>query len=81
MGGFAADDVALADLPQPFVLVDMVGVMFGDFHGSVGAETIDDDDFIAPGEGLQTSFDLAFLVEDDDAGRNFFSHEVSGYGR
>ena len=62
-----ADHVPLPDVPEPLLLEDPVGELAADLDGGVRAEAVKDDDFVAPLHAFETTPDLEFLVERDDA--------------
>src|SRR2546427_561510 len=61
----------IAELPEArkVALIDLVRVFPADLLSPVGAVGVQDDDLVGPGEALEGTTDLPFLVERQDVSR------------
>ncbi len=60
--------VLLANVAEPVVRVDPVGVFLADFDRIVRAMTVNNDDFVGPGDALQAASNLCLFIERGNAG-------------
>ena len=71
--------VLLIDVTRPRALDHMVGMLPGNGKGIVGAEGVDDDDLVGPGDRRQGVADIPCFVLGDDGDREF-RHAASVLG-
>jgi hypothetical protein len=60
----------LITIAGPVSLNDNIGKTATDLHRSIAAIRVDNDDLIAPLEAVQASFNVFFLIEANDDGRD-----------
>ncbi len=68
---FACDvlcEILLADISEPAMFVNAVSVFTADFDSAIGAEAIDDHNFVAPPDAFQATSNVPLFISGGNAG-------------
>ena len=73
-------EILLPDVSEPAMLIHSVRVFAADLDGTVGAETVDDDNLITPLDAFQATSYVSLFIARSNAGGDPFSHNSPSIG-